>query len=108
MTEARTVRLVIVSIAAVTVIALLTAGALAYRVLGMTPIDSAAVALLAGFTGLAGTGLGSLGTLLATTRSTNAATPDGTPASPLAVTLPDEPVSVVEVDPALPRARRRS
>lgn len=75
---------------------------LAVGVIGLTlvalkegKLDSAAVALVAGVSSLAGVTLGALGSMLATAHSQ----PAGTPADPVNVALPDQPVVVTPTAP---------
>lgn len=70
---------------------------LVHHVTGFENIDPSSVALVAGVSTLAGGALGALGSILASFGRSTAAAPAGTPADPVNVTLPDEPVQVTPV-----------
>lgn len=59
--------------------------------------DSSTVAVIAIVGNLASAALASLGSILASTSKGTTAQPAGTPADPVNVTLPDEPVQVTPV-----------
>lgn len=81
--------------------AMLIGGFLVWRIIetsagSKTAADAAVIGLVMAFLGFGTGGMTALGAILASTGKSSATEPAGTPGDPVNVTLPDEPVQVVD------------